>query len=116
MSNPGKSNQRRRSRDDPIASWYDKSVAALSKDQEEVVEIPREKVGLVIGRKGRRLKEIQEQTGVQVFIKDNQAHLRGTSAQRQKARKIIEDILNPVSTENCPYKEKRLCIGTTKFN
>lgn len=59
------------------------------------MEIPREKVGLVIGRKGRRLKEIQEQTGVQVFIKDNQAHLRGTSAQRQKARKIIEDILNP---------------------
>jgi len=97
MSSPNKGNQRRRSRDDP--SWYDKSVAALTTDQEEVVEIPREKVGLVIGKKGWRLKEIQEQTGVEVFIKDNQAHLRGTSAQRQKAKKIIEDILNPVSTE-----------------
>ena len=61
------------------------------------MEIPRDKVGLVIGRKGWRLQEIRDKTGVQVDIKDNKAHLRGPAEQRQEAKKIIEEVLNPVS-------------------
>ena len=59
----------------------DSSMSALA-DQEEQVEIPSEKLGLVIGRQGRRLKEC----GVQIFIKDNLAHLRGTAEQVQRAK------------------------------
>ena len=55
-------------------------------DQEEQVEIPSEKLGLVIGRQGRRLKEIRKECGVQIFIKDNVAHLRGTAEQVQRAK------------------------------
>lgn len=79
------------------SSWYDSSMAA-SADQEEQVQIPSEKVGLVIGRQGRRLKEIREECGVQIFIKDNLAHLRGTAEQVQRAKNMIEEILNTVST------------------
>ena len=59
----------------------DSSMSALA-DQEEQVEIPSEKLGLVIGRQGRRLKEC----GFQIFIKDNLAHLRGTAEQVQRAK------------------------------
>lgn len=62
---------------------------------EEVrIPIAKDKVGLVIGRKGRTLQEIKDQTGVQIFIKDNHAHLRGTTEQCNNARKLIEEILN----------------------
>ena len=60
------------------------------------MEIPRDKVGLVIGRKGWRLQEIRDKTGVQVDIKDYKAHLRGPAEQLQKAKKIIEEVLNLV--------------------
>ena len=99
MAYQWKGNQRPRNRRAP--NWYDKSLAA-SADQTEAtevtIEIPSDKVGLVIGRKGRTLQEIREKTGARVFIKDDKAHLRGTEEQREKAKKIIEDILNPVST------------------
>ena len=80
------------------SSWYDSSMSALAV-QEEQVEIPSEKVGLVIGHQGRRLKEIREECGVQISIKDNnRAHLRGTAEQVQRAKNMIEEILNTVST------------------
>ena len=63
----------------------DSSMSALE-DQEEQVEIPSGKLGLVIGRQERRLKEIREECGVQIFIKDNLAHLRGTAEQVQRAK------------------------------
>ena len=66
-------------------------------DQEEQIEIPPEKVGLVIGRQGRRLKEIRDECGVQIFIKDNRVHLRGTADRIQRAKNMIEEILNTVS-------------------
>lgn len=66
---------------------------------EEVIPIPKDKVGLVIGRRGSRLQEIRDQTGVQISIKDNRAHLRGTPEQCQNARKMIEEVLNTVSTD-----------------
>ena len=72
-------------------------MSALA-DQEERIEIPPEKVGLVIGRQGRRLKEIREECGVQISINDNLAHLQGTAEQVQRAKNMIEEILNTVST------------------
>ena len=99
MAYSRKGNQRPRNRGDP--SWYDKSFAPLSADQTEVpIELPSDKVGLVIGRKGRTIQEIREQTGAKVYVKDNKAYLRGTEEQCQKAKKIIEEILNPVSLES----------------
>ncbi len=67
--------------------------------REEVIKIPipKDKVGFVIGRKGWRLQEIRDRTGVQISIKDDHAHLRGTAEQCQNARKLIEEVLN-VST------------------
>ena len=94
---PGR-NQKRRARGDQ--NWYDKSMATLTADQEEeIVEIPKEKVGLVIGRKGRTKEEIKRQTGVQIFIKEDGAHLRGTAEQIHEAKTMIGEILNPVSTQ-----------------
>ena len=71
----------------------------------KVIPIPKDKVGLVIGRKGSRLQEIRDKTGVQVSIKDNHAHLRGTAEQCQNAEKMIEDILKvrtDVHNQDCP--------------
>ena len=66
-----------------------------SLSREEVrMPIPKNKVGLVIGRKGRTLQEIRDRTGVQISIKDNHAHLRGTTEQCNNARELIEEILN----------------------
>ena len=91
MAYQWKRNQRPRNRGAP------NSLAASADQTEVTIEIPCDKVGLVIGRKGRTLQEIREKTGARVFIKDNKAHLRGTEEQCEKAKKNIEDILNPVS-------------------
>ena len=97
------------------SSWYDSSMSALA-DQEEQVQIPSEKVGLVIGRQGRRLKEIREECGVQIFIKDNLAHLRGTAEQVQRAKNMIEEILNTVSTYiSCTRERASQFIRTTRL-
>ncbi|CAH3113247.1 unnamed protein product [Pocillopora meandrina] len=59
-----------------------------------VIPIPKDKVGLVIGRRGSRIQEISGQTGVQISInKENQAHLRGTVEQCQNAEKLIKEIV-----------------------
>ena len=95
------------------SSWYDSSMSALA-DQEERIEIPPEKVGLVIGRQGRRLKEIREECGVQIFIKDTLAHLRGTAERVQRAKNMIEEILNTVSTYiSCTRERASQFIRTT---
>lgn len=62
--------------------------------EEERIPIPKAKVGLVIGRKGSTLQEIRDRTGVQISIKDNHAHLRGTTDQSNNARELIEEILS----------------------
>ena len=88
-------------------------MSALA-DQEERIEIPPEKVGLVIGRQGRRLKEIREECGVQILIKDTLSHLRGTAEQVQRAKNMIEEILNTVSTYiNCTRERASQFIRTT---
>ena len=89
-------------------------MSALADQREERIEIPPEKVRLVIGRQGRRLKEIREECGVQIFIKDTLAHLRGTPEQVQRAKNMIEEILNTVSTYiSCTRERASQFIRTT---
>ena len=57
------------------------------------ISIPKDKVGLIIGRQGGTVQEIKERTGVQISIKKNHAHLRGTSEQCNNAIEIIEEVL-----------------------
>jgi len=62
--------------------------------QEEVMQIPKDKVGLIIGTGGRRKKEIMEKSGVKKFIiREDQVHLGGREEQRANAKKIIDMIL-----------------------
>lgn len=82
--------RRRRTRGQP--SWYAK--AANENYQEEVMQIPRDKAGLVIGKKGWRVKDIMEQSGVKkLSIKEDLVHLIGTEEQRASAKKFIDMIL-----------------------
>ena len=60
-SKHGKDDPRRR-RNDGEPSWYDKAVYADY--QEEVIPIPEGMTGLIIRRKGWRIKDTKEQTGV----------------------------------------------------
>ena len=76
---------------EPNFSLNDK---AAHNDQEEVIQIPKDKVGHVIGKKGWRKKDIVEQSGVQALvIKDDQVRLTGTEEQRAKAKMIIYEII-----------------------
>ena len=62
--------------------------------QEEVMHIPKDKAGLLIGKKGWRVKDIMEKSGVKkLSIKEDLVHLRGTEEQRANAKKIIDTIL-----------------------
>ena len=82
--------RRRRNRDEP--NWYDRAVNADY--QEEVMQIPKDKAGLIIGTKGWRKKEIMEESGVKALnIRDDQVHLKGTEEQCSNAKKIIDRIL-----------------------
>lgn len=90
-SKHGKDDRRRRRNDDE-PSWYDKAVN--TEYQEEVMTIPKGKAGLIIGKKGWRIKDIQEQSGVkELNIRDDQVHIRGTEEQCSNAKKIIDVIL-----------------------
>ncbi|KAL9950379.1 hypothetical protein ACROYT_G042867 [Oculina patagonica] len=98
-SKEGEESRSQRGRDDPrrrrnedAPSCYDKSVNANY--QEEEMQIPKDKVGLVIGKKGQTIKDIKERSGVhELFIKDDLVHLRGTEEQRTNAKRIIGMIL-----------------------
>ena len=75
--------------------------------------IPMDKVGHVIGKKGWRLQQIKKLSGADVVVRDNKVQLKGTRVQCEKAKKIIEEILNPVS-KGGPHSEKR-GIPCSKF-
>ena len=82
----------RRRRNDGEPSGYDKVVN--TEYQEEVMPIPKGKAGLIIGKKGWRIKDIKEQSGVkELNIRDDQVHIRGTEEQCLNAKKIINRIL-----------------------
>ena len=72
----------------------DKKSGSKVVREEVKIPIPKDKVGLVIGRKGWRLQEIRDRTGVQISIKDEHANLRGTAEQCQNATTLIEEVLN----------------------
>jgi len=83
-------NPRRRRRNQGELSWYDRAVNA---DYQEM-QIPKDKIGLIIGTGGRRKKEIMEESGVkELIIREDQVHLRGTEEQCSNAKKIIDRIL-----------------------
>ena len=83
--------RRRRNHGEP--SWYDRALTDADY-QKEVMQIPTDKVGFIIGTKGWRKKEIMEESGVkELEIRDDQVHLRGTEEQCSNAKKIIDRIL-----------------------
>ena len=89
-SNTGNPRSGRR-QGEPSLSLNDK---ATHNDQEEVIQIPWDKVGHIVGKKGWRKKDIIEQSGVQAMvIKDEQVRLTGTEEQRTKAKRIIDEII-----------------------
>ena len=79
-------------------------------DQEEVIQIPGNKVGLVLGKKGWRRNDIKERSGVQaLIIKDCQVRIIGTEEQRIKAKTLIYRILR-VRHGKCPFYHSYLFI------
>ncbi|XP_020632536.1 uncharacterized protein LOC110069364 [Orbicella faveolata] len=92
-------NPRRRRRNQGELSWYDRAVNTDC--QEEVMQIPKDKIGLIIGTRGRRKEEIMKESGVkELIIREDQVHLRGTEEQCSNAKKIIDRILKG---ENSPH-------------
>lgn len=82
----------RRRRNDGEPSWYDKAVN--KEYQEEVMPLPEGMTGLIKGKKGWRIKDIKERTGVkELNIRDDQVHIRGTEEQCSNAKTIINMIL-----------------------
>ena len=85
---------------EPSFSLNDK---AEHNDQEEVIQIPMDKVGRVVGKKGWRRNDIKERSGVQALdIKDCQVRITGTEEQRTKAKTLIYIII-------------RVCHGKMSF-
>ncbi|XP_068744640.1 uncharacterized protein [Montipora capricornis] len=83
--------RRRRNHGEP--SWYDRALTDADYPK-DVMQIPKDKVGFIIGTKGWRKKEIMEESGVkELEIRDDQVHLRGTEEQCSYAKKIIDRIL-----------------------
>ena len=106
MANTQRGNRRFRNKSDP--SWYDRSMAdnVSARQLYEAMDIPKDKVGLIIGKKGWRLQEIKERSGAHVEIVDDKVHLRGTPEQCERAKNHIEEILNPVSIGPGHHSEK----------
>ena len=82
------------------------SEKAAHNDQEEVIQIPENKVGHVIGRKGKKKRDIMERSGVQALdIKDCQVRITGTEEQRTKAKAIINEIIRVRLGKMPPFSE-----------
>ena len=120
MANTQRGNRRFRNIDDP--SWYDRSLAdnVIPRQPDLAMDIPKDKVGLIIGKKGWRLQEIKQLSGAHVVVIDNKVWLRGTPEQCEEAKKIIQEILNPVSKGGplsekwgipCSKKNKKKALG-----
>ena len=116
MANTQGGNRRFRNKGDP--SWYDRSMAdnVSARQLYVAMDIPKDKVGLIIGRKGWRRQEIEERSGAHVEVKDDKVHLRGTPEQCERAKKHIEEILNPVSIGPGHHSEKWGMLCSKKNN
>ena len=115
MANALGGNRRSRNGDNP--NWFVGSLTdnVSARHPDVVMEIPKDKVGLIIGKKGWRLKEIKELSGAHVDVKDDKVHLRGTPEQCERAKKHIEEILNPVSIEGPSSREVGNALFKKKF-
>ena len=115
MANTQRGNRRFRNKGDP--SWYDRPMAdnVSARQLYVAMDIPKDKVGLIIGKKGCRLQEIKERSGAHVEVKDDKVHLRGTPEQCERAKKHIEEILNPVSIEGPSSREVGDALFKKKF-
>ena len=75
-------------------------------NDQEVIQIPEDKVGHVIGRRGKRKRDIMEQSGVQALdIKGDQVRIKGTEEQRAKAKTIIDNIIRVGLGKMLPFSE-----------
>ena len=62
--------------------------------KEEEIHIPKDKVGLIFGKKGWKRMDIIARSGIQnLFIKEDLVYIRGTEEQRTRAKQIIEKVL-----------------------
>ena len=92
-SQAGKESRTQRNTDNPTSERSEGDKAAHN-DQEEMIQIPENKVGIVVGKKGWRRNDIKERSGVQALvIKDCQVRMKGTEEQRTKAKTLIYRIL-----------------------
>ena len=69
------------------------------------MDIPKDKVGLILGKKGWRRQDIKEQSGAHVDVKDDKVHSRGTPEQCEKGKKHIEEFLNPVGIRGFSFRK-----------
>ena len=108
-SQAGKESRTQRNTDNPTSGRSEGDKAAHN-DQEEVIQIPENKVGIVIGKKGWRRNDIKERSGVQALdIEDCQVRITGTEEQRTKAKTLIYRILN-VRHGKCPFHHSFIFI------
>ena len=105
MAGIQRGNRRSRNRGDP--SLYNRSMAdKVSVRQPDVVmDIPKDMVGRIIGKKGWRLQDIKDQSGAHVDVIDDKVYLRGTPEQCERAKKIIDDIQNTVSIREPSFRK-----------
>ena len=62
--------------------------------KEEEVHIPKDKVGLILGKKGWKKMDIISRSGIQdLVIKEDLVYITGTEEQRTRAKQIIEKVL-----------------------
>ncbi|PFX17738.1 uncharacterized protein LOC111340449 [Stylophora pistillata] len=85
-------------------------MSNVQRPMTRVIPIPQNKVGLVIGKKGSQIQEIRNQTGVNITVKDNHAHLRGTAEQCQHAETMIEEILTRPYNKKGGFKKLNVTI------
>ena len=85
-------------------------IAEKSGPQQTIeVAVPLSAVGAVIGKKGKMINKIQNETGARVRFRQDQddnadermCTLTGTMIQMEEARKRIEELVGSVLTRNC---------------
>ena len=67
----------------------------------ETIELPKDKIGEVIGPKGKNIRKIEEDTGVTVEIDDDGVLTLGSTGDgnMEEAKIIIDNIINPPEVE-----------------
>jgi polyribonucleotide nucleotidyltransferase len=67
----------------------------------ETIELPKDKIGEVIGPKGKNIRNIEETTGVSVEIDDDGILTLGSTGDgdMEAAREIVNNIVNPPEVE-----------------